>query len=393
MLAGGAGGNMASTIQIRQATSIADIKKVARFPLSLYRGDPNYVPPLMGDRVKHLQPEHNPYFEHADMQLFLAERGGELVGTIAAIDDRLHRETWNESVGFFGVFETIEDDEVARGLLDAAGAWLAARGLQVMRGPMDLNINDVCGMLIDGFDGAPVIMMAYNKPYYPAMLDRYGFAKAKDIHAFDVKIYEFGPDVEGLPARLSRFAEIAQQRYHVRVRSLDMKHLASEVELLKPIYRKAWEKNWGAVPLTDHEFDYLLGELKSVVDGDLSYLAYIDDKVVGIFLSLPDVNQILPYAKGSLFPFGWAKLLAHQKEIDTLRVMLMGVLEEHRLKGIDALFYKMVSTAAYAKGYRHAEMSWILEDNYRVIRGIEGMGGHIYRTYRIYDKALTPTAG
>ncbi len=387
---GSAGGSMAATVLVREARTRADLKRVATFPMSLYHGDPYYVPPLMGDRVKHLDPEHNPYFEHAEMQLFIAERNGSVVGTIAAITDRLHKETWDESVGFFGVFETIEDYDVARALLDAAGGWLAGRGCPVMRGPMNLNINDECGMLVDGFDGAPVIMMPYNKRYYPAFLERYGFVQAKDLYAFDVALYEFGPNVEGLPARLSRFADIAEQRYHVRVRPFDMKHLKSEVELIKPIYRQAWAKNWGAVPLTDNEFDYLLGQLKSVVDGDLSYLAFIGDEIVGIFLSVPDVNQILPYAKGRLFPFGWAQLLLHQKEIDTLRVMLMGVLEEHRLKGIEALFYKMASQAAYAKGYRRAEMSWILEDNYKVIRGIEGMGGEIYRTYRVYDKALEP---
>jgi len=383
---------MAATVQVRPATTRADIKRVATFPLSLYHGDPNYVPPLIGDRIKHLSPQHNPYFEHAEMQMFLAERRGEVVGTIAAIADQLYQQVWDEPVGFFGVFETIEDDAVARALLDAAGGWLAARGLGVMRGPMNLNINDECGMLIEGLEGPPVVMMPYNKPYYPGMLERYGFAKAKDLLAFDVELNELGPNVEGLPARLSHFAEIARQRYHVQVRNIDMRHLKSDLELIKPVYRQAWAKNWGAVPLTDHEFDYLLGQLKPVVDADLSYLAFINQEPVGLFLCLPDVNQILPYAKGQLWPVGWAKLLLHQKEINRLRVLLMGVLEEHRLKGIEALFYKMACDAAYPKGYRHVEMSWILEDNYKVIRGIEGMGGKVYRTYRIYDKAIGSTA-
>ncbi|MGI6368373.1 MAG: N-acetyltransferase [Anaerolineae bacterium] len=377
-----------SNIQIRKATTKADLRAIATFPMALYRGDANYVPPLIADRIKHLDPAHNPYFDHAEMQLFIAERDGRMAGTIAAITDSLYEETWHEPIGFFGVFEVIEDYEVAKALLDAAGHWLAARGRKAMRGPMNLNINDECGLFIDGRDGPPVIMMAYNKPYYASFLERYGFTKAKDLHAFEVALFEFGPDVEGLPARLARVADIARQRYKVTVRPIDVKRLQSELELIKPIYRQAWAKNWGAVPLTDREFDYLLQELKSVVDGDLSYLAYIDDQVVGLFLSLPDVNQILPYAKGRLFPFGWAQLLLRQHKIDTLRVTLMGVLEEHRLKGIEALFYQMASRAAYAKGYRRAEMSWILEDNYKVIRGIEGMGGEIYRTYRIYDREL-----
>ncbi len=379
---------MADSVQIVPVTSRREVRQVVEFPFALYRGDPYWVPPLIGDRIKHLDPAHNPFFEHAEMQLFRAVRGGQTVGTIAAIADQIHCQVWNEPVGFFGVFETIEDYAVAQALLDAASAWLRERGRTIMRGPMNLNVNDECGLLIDPFDASPYVMMPYNKPYYPAFLERYGLAKAKDLYAFETQIYQFGTNPERIPAQLERLADVATKRYGVRIRSVDMAHLERDVDLIKPIYRKAWAKNWGAVPMTDAEFTYLAGELKGIADPDLTLLAFIDDEPVGCFISLPNYNEILPYANGHLWPLGWAKLLRHRKEIRSMRILIMGVLEEHRLKGIEGLFYKRTCEIAYAKGYRRAEMSWILEDNYKVIRGIEHMGGQISRTYRLYDKAL-----
>ncbi len=379
---------MADSLQIVPVHDRRGVREVVMFPFWLYRSDPCWVPPLIGDRIKHYDPEHNPFFEHAEMQLFRAVRDGRTVGTIAAIADRVHPEVWNEPVGFFGVFEVIEDYAVAKALFDAAGAWLLARGLRVMRGPMNLNINDECALLLDPYDKQPYVMMAYNKPYYRDFIERYGFAKAKDLYSFETEIYQFGTNPDEIPAQIVRLANIATKRYGVRMRNLNLRHLADDVELIKPIHREAWSKNWGALPMTDAEFSFLADELKAVVDPDLTYLAFIGDEPVGCFISLPNVNEILPYAKGRLWPFGWAKLLLHQKEIRSMRVLIMGVKEEHRLKGIDALFYYRACEVAYAKGYRRAEMSWILEDNYNVIRGIERMGGQISRTYRIYDKAL-----
>lgn len=379
---------MTDSVQIAPVHSRREVRDVVKFPFELYRFDPNWVPPLIGDRIKHMDPHHNPFFQHAEMQLFRAMRNGRTVGTIAAIADRLHPEVWNEPVGFFGVFEAIEDYAVAEALFDAAGEWLRARGLSVMRGPMNLNINDECGLLIEGFDGAPYIMMAYGKRYYPGFVERYGFAKAKDLYSFATDIYQFGTNPDEIPARLARLSHVATTRYRVRARPIQMANLMAEVELLKPIHRQAWSQNWGALPMSDAEFEYLANQLKSIVDPDLTMLAFIDDEPVGCFVTVPNYNEILPYANGRLWPFGWAKLLMHKKEIRTVRAMIMGVVAEHRLKGIEALFYHRACEIAYAKGYRQAEMSWILEDNYNVIRAIEHMGGRISRTYRLYDKAL-----
>ncbi|MCD6520687.1 MAG: N-acetyltransferase [Anaerolineae bacterium] len=370
-----------SEVQIVPVTSRRELKDVVMFPFSLYRGDPNWVPPLISERMEHYDPQRNPFFEHAEMQLFRAVRDGQTVGTIGAIADEMHIKTWNEPVGFWGVFECIDDAEVAAKLFDAAREWLAARGREVMRGPMNLNINDECGLLIEGFDGPPVIMMPYNPPYYQQLVEGYGFTKAKDLYAYKVNIREHDPNMD----RLQRVARIAQERYYVWTRKLELKHVDREVELIKPIYRKAWEKNWGAVPLTDAEFDYLAEALKVVADPDLSYLAFIGDEAVGCFLTLADYHQVLKHLGGKLFPFGWAKFLWYRRKIMGVRVLIMGVLEEHRIKGIEALFFLTGWKEALRKGYEWAEMSWILEDNFKVIRDIESMGGVHYRTYRMYD--------
>jgi len=380
---------MADRVRIEPVSSRAELKDVVLFPFRLYRDDPNWVPPLIGERMEHYDPAHNPFFEHASMQVIRAVRDGQTVGTIAAIDDTLHPQIWRESVGFFGLFECIQDDAVASALFTAAREWLASRGRAVMRGPMNLNVNDECGMLIDGFDGSPVIMMAYNPPYYQGLAERYGFVKAKDIHAFKIDVVEYGLNLENMPEQVTRVARVAQERYGVTMRHIELSRLKEEVELIKPIYRQAWNKNWGAIPMSDAEFDYLAKALKPIVDPELTYIAFIDGEPVGVFLSLPDYCQVAIHLNGRLFPFGWAKFLWYKRKITGLRILIMGVLEEHRLKGVEALFYQECWRTAIRKGYLWGEMSWILEDNYKVIRGIEMMGGRRYRTYRLYDIPTT----
>ncbi len=374
-----------AAIHIEPVTTTAERKKVILFPFGLYRDHPYWVPPLIGERMRHYDPHHNPFFEHATMQMFRAVRDGQTVGTIAAIDDPRHREIWHDSVGFFGIFETVEEYDVAAALLTAAREWLAERGISTMRGPMNLNINDEVGLLIDGFDGRPVIMMPYNPPYYQTFLERYGLTKAKDVLAFKIDVARFGPNLENMPTQVKRVARLAQERYGIEMRHVDLKHLEDEVELVKPIYRQAWAKNWGAVPMTDAEFTYLAHSLKPVLDPDLTYLAFYQGEPIGAFLTVPDFNQVAVHLNGRLLPFGWLKFLWHKRRITGLRVLIMGVLEEHRLKGVEALFYQEGCRIAVSKGYEWAEMSWILEDNYKMIRGIEAMGGHAYRTYRVYE--------
>ena len=375
----------ATDVRIEPVTVRRELESFIKFPFKLYRSHPYWVPPLIGERFKHFDPDRNPFYEHAEVQLFRAMRAGKTVGTIAAIADELHVKVWQEPVGFFGEFEVVEDYDVASALLSAARQWLASRGREIMRGPMNLNIVEEVGLLIDGFDGRPVIMMTYNPPYYQTFMEGYGLIKAKDLYAYIVDIASFGPNLENLPPRVSRVARIARERYGVQVRPLDFDRFEEEVELVKPIYNEAWSENWGALPLTDRELTALANSLRQIADPALVYLGFIDGRAVGCFLGLPDYNQVAYHLNGRLFPIGWAKFLWYRRKITGFRAWAMGVLEEHRLKGIEALFYEEVSRAAVRKGYQWVEMSWILEDNYKVSRAIETLGGKIYRTYRIYD--------
>ncbi|MHB9032614.1 MAG: N-acetyltransferase [Anaerolineae bacterium] len=374
-------------VVVEPVTTRAQLKSFIMFPFQLYHDDPNWVPPLIDERFKHFDPKHNPFYEYATVQLFLARRGGELAGIIAAIDNPRHQEIWGENIGFWGEFEVIDDYAIASALFDAARDWLRSRGRAVMRGPMNMNINEEIGLLIEG-DGAPVIMMTYNPSYYQRFIERYGFSKAKDVLAFKIDLEYLGPNMENLPPQIAGAAAIAESRYHIKIRHIRPEILDQEVELVKPIYRKAWQKNWGALPMTDAEFAALVENLKSIADWDFTYLAFIDDEPIGVFIALPDFCQVALHLGGRLLPFGWINYLRYKPRINGVRVLIMGVLEEHRLKGVEALFYREGFQKAVQKGMKWGEMSWILEDNYKVIRGIEKVGGKAYRRYRVYDMTI-----
>ncbi len=378
-----------SDVRIVPVTSRREVRDVVMFPFRLYRDDPNWVPPIIADRMKHFDPAANPFYDHAEVQLFRALRGDDTVGTIAAIADETHPRIWNEPVGFFGEFEVVQDVAVAHALFDAAREWLTARGREVMRGPMNMNVNEEIGLFVDGDDGPPVIMMTYNPPYYREYIEVYGFAKAKDLHAYKIDITQYAADLSNAPEQVVRVARVARERFGVTIRQLNVRHIHEDVALIKPIYRQAWQQNWGAVPITDEELDHLADSLVQIADARLTYLAFIDGQAVGVFVAVPDFCQVAIHLGGRLFPIGWLKYLWYKRKITGMRVLIMGVLEEHRLKGIESLFYYEALRQAKAMGMEWAELSWILEDNYKVRRGIELMGGRVYRTYRLYD---IPTA-
>ena len=374
--------------RIKKVEDEQDLMEFIKFPWRVYRDDPYWVPPLISERKDFLDPQKNPFFEHSEVELFLAQRDGETVGTIAAIINDNHNAFHEEKAGFFGLFEVIEDYAVADGLLTTARDWVKAKGMDVIRGPMNMSINDECGLLVDGFDSSPVVMMTYNPRYYVNLIERFGFVKAKDLYAYIVSTDIFNSKIENIPSKFLRVAEIAQKRAGVRVRKINMKDFDAEVEKAKVVYNSAWEKNWGAVPMTDAEFDHLAHGLKQFLDPDLLLLAEVDDRPVGIFVGLPDVNQPLLHVNGRLFPFGWIKYLWYRRKIDILRGLIMGVIAEYRERGVDALMYVEAAKEAFRKGYKRCEMSWILEDNVMMNRIIQRIGGEVYKTYRIYEMGL-----
>lgn len=370
------------------------LKQFIGFPYRLYKNDPNAVLPLRMDRREMFDPKKFPFHDHAEVQPFLAVRGNEPVGTITAHINHIHNEFQEERTGFFGFFETINDYEVAEALLNAATEWVRERGMDVIRGPMNFSTNEDCGLLIGGFDSPPVVFMTYNPPYYADFIERAGFTKAQDLLAYWLETRSlFGDKGELIPPKLARVVEKVRERSNIHIRKLDMKHFDDEVERIKKVYNSAWEKNWGFVPMTDAEFDHLAKNLKMVVDPNVVLIAEKGGEVVGFSLTLPDVNQALKGTGGRLVP-AIVRLLAYKylKRFTICRVFAMGVIEEHRMQGISALFYYDTLLAAVKRGYKYAEMSWILESNLMMNRDTQFMGGKVYKTYRVYDKALTPTA-
>jgi GNAT superfamily N-acetyltransferase len=339
------------------------------------------VPPLKAD-VRHLfDRAKNPFFEHATIESWLALAGERVVGRITAIDNRAHNDFHGDATGFFGFFECENDPAAAGALFDAAAGWLAARGKDVMRGPMNFSTNDDCGTLIEGFDTPPTIMMPHNLPYHAELYAAHGFVKAKDMIAYWM-------DREELPERLERGVELLRRRKGIVTRPMDMKHFDRDVGIIRAIYNDAWEKNWGFVPMTRSEIEHLAKQLKPVVDPEIVVFAEVRGEPIAFGLGLPDYNQALKHTGGELLPFGFLALLWHRRKINQARVLTLGVKSGYRSSGVDALLYHELFHRCHRQGYPKGEFSWILEDNLAMRRPLENMGGVQYKTYRVYDRPL-----
>ncbi len=381
---------MSAAVVVRPVRTAADLNRFIDFPYRLYRGDPYWVPPLRMDLRTMLSRQKNPFFQHAEVEYFLAERAGtardgggrrETAGRIAAIHNRAHNQFHGDRAGFFGFFECVDDPAVARPLFDAAAAWLAARGLTVMRGPASFSTNDECGLLVQGFDTPPTVLNPHNPPYYMPLVERAGFTKVKDV-------YQYQSTNPTLPERLIQGARLIMERKKITLRRLDPKHFADEVERIKRLYNAAWEKNWGFIPMTDAEIDHLAKQLKPVVVPDLVVFAERGREVIGFAAALPDLNVALKKnPSGRLFP-GILKILWAARKITRIRVLLLGLLKEYRMTGADALMYHWIWEKGRALGYNWAEAGWILEDNTAMNNGLLRMGFRAYKTLRFYDRPL-----
>ena len=348
--------------------------------------DPRWVPPLRMAVEAAMDRDKHPFHQHADVAYFVAERGGETVGRIAAIVNHRHNEFHEDRVGFFGLFEAVDDVAVARALVEEAAAWLRARGMETMRGPMNLSTNEEIsspGVLVEGFGTRPVVAMSHNPPYYGALMEAAGLAKSKDLLAYWI-------DSPVPPERLVRGVERVMKREGVTLRSLRMNRLDEEVAIIQAIYNSAWARNWGFVPMTGEEFAYVAKDLKSVADPDLGIIAEKDGVPVGFALSLPDLNQVLRHLpNGKLFPFGIFKFLWYKRKISTARIMTLGLRPEYqKSSGIGAAMYLRTFEVGGRKGYHTGEASWVLEDNFLMIQALENVGFKQYKTYRVYDRAL-----
>ena len=352
------------------------------FPYRHYGTSPFWVAPLLMDQKVLLDTQKNPFFKHAEAQFFLAEKEGKIAGRIAAIVDERHNEVHLEKMGFFGFFETINDSTVSGALLAAAKDWIREKGMTALRGPVNPCLNEDCGLLIDAFDSPPVLMMPYNYDYYPRHIEQFGLKKVMDLWAY------YMDDSNPPPKRLVRAGEAIRRRRKITILPIDKKNYREEVQKVKMIYNKAWEKNWGFIPMTDDEFDHLAKNLKTVIMPEMALMAEVNGEPVGFSLALPDMNQALIRLKGRLLPTGLLKLLYYEKKIDMARVIIMGVIPEYRNLGVDALFYLDTWKNGTEKGFRRAEMSWILETNTLMNRALQMLDAKIYKTYRLYQMPL-----
>jgi GNAT superfamily N-acetyltransferase len=373
-----------SDLRVAEADTSADREAFVQFPYQLYRGDPNWVPPLVLERKDFLNPRKNPWFEFGTAQLFIARRGGEVVGRIAAVDDPHYNAFHGTKLGFFGMFECVNDAGVARALFDAAGAWCHARGFAEMMGPANFSSNYDWSVLVDGFESPPVVMMAYNPRYYPSLYEACGFTKAHDLWAWEIDTARPPPE------KVRRIAEKVRQREGLVIRAARLKDFEAEARRIKQVYNSAWEKNWGFVPMTDREFDQVAHDMKQMVVPDLILIAEIQGEPVAFSMTIPDANVALKAAGGRLtrygIPIGLAKLMLAQKKIERLRLITLGVVEKYRKRGIDAVLYLDTLMTARRLGYRTGEISWTLESNDMVNRSIELMGARKYKTYRVYER-------
>jgi len=374
-------------IRLEPVTDKKGVLEFVKFPFRLYRGDPNWVPPLIEERRDFFDPGKNPFYEHARFQLFLARRDGELVGTIGAVVNDNHNTFHNEKSGGFGFFEAIDDPAVAAALFEAAEDWVRGQGMTVIRGPLNFSTNDEVGTLIEGFDEPPMVMMTYNPRYYPALIEGRGYTKAMDLFAW---IFDLLEGVKKPPEKLLRVAEKAAYRQGIRVRKIDMKHYDRDIALIKEAYNSAWELNWGFVPMTDREISHLAKNMKHVLDPNLILIAETaDGKPAGVSFTLPDLHQALRRSGGGhQWPFGLLKFLWHRRKTNQARLLIMGMMAQYRGRGIDALFYLRTAQEMLKRGYTRQEGSWILETNEMMNRILERLGGNKYKKYRIYEKIL-----
>ncbi|HSB89176.1 MAG TPA: hypothetical protein VLD63_04015 [Anaerolineales bacterium] len=382
-----------SNLTILPVQDDGGVQAVIEFPWEVYRGDAYWVPPLISERQAFLDPKRNPFFQHGRLQLYLARRGDRVVGTIGAFTNDLFNQFQETNSGWFGFFEVLDDPEAAAGLLQAAEGWARTAGHRSILGPAQFSTNDEVGLLVDGFDDLPRILMTYNPRRYLGYFQAAGYAKAMDLWAYSTSLTKFKQS-GGLPPKLGRVLDKVRARDRFHVRSLDMRRYDEEVERVKRVYNNSWARNWGFVPMTDAEFDRMGEQMKSIIDPDLVTIVEMEGEMVGFGLTLPDLNEPLHQAyprPGTPEAWTFLKLLWNWKvrrKMSWIRVFALGVLPEFRGQGVDALMYQATVDAGLRKGYENVEMSWILENNDMMNRAIRLFGGEIYKTYRVYEKTL-----
>jgi GNAT superfamily N-acetyltransferase len=374
-------------IEISQVSSRRDRNAFIKFQWRIYANDPAWVPPLIVERKTFLNRRRHPFYKHGDAALFLARHNGEVVGRIMASDDPNYNSLHQSNVGCFGLFESIDNPDVATALFQAAAGWLRKKSRAEMMGPIDYSTNYVCGLLIDGFQFAPTILTAHNPPYYRELIESCGFAKEKDWYAW------WFADPAKAAKRLRPLAERFRKRRPVTLRPGNLKNIREESRRLRQIFNQAWQKNWGFVPFTEAEFEFMAKEMKPLLVPEFTWIAEVGDEPIGFILCLPDINVALRHLNGRLtrfgLPIGLIKLLYYKRRIRKGRLIALGVVEKYRRAGIaEVLVLRVIEETMIKRGIT-GELSMTLEDNFMINRFVEAIGAERYKTYRIFKRTLT----
>ncbi len=371
-------------IEVKAADDRKRFRDFLHLPYRIYDGDPNWVAPLLRDVKTAFNTKKHPFHQHSEVQPFVAYRDGRPVGRIAAINNRNHVAYHEEPVGFFGYFECENDSEVAAALFDRTASWLRERGLETMRGPTSFSLNETAGLLVMGFDRPPTVMMPYNPQYYVDLITGAGFEEAKSLIAYHLSHSD-------APEKLVKLETRLEKRLGVRTRTIDMNDFEGELQRLRDLYNEAWEKNWGFVPMTDAEIDFMAHELKPLVKRIPTQVIFAErdsGETIGFTLFLMDANQALIHAKGRLFPFGLFKILKYLPTMNYCRVLTLGLVPEARGLGIDNLLIMALFRHGGAAGTIGGEFSWILEDNMAMRKPLERIGSVISKRFLLYDRPI-----
>ena len=375
-----------SNIRISEVTTRRERNAFIRFPWKVYAGDPAWVPPLLIERKAFLDRKRHPFYRHGDAALFLARKNGEIVGRIMASDDPNYNSLHGANAGCFGLFECIDDREVAVTLLDRAADWVRKKGRTEIMGPIDYSTNYTCGLLVRGFEHPPTLLTTHNPPYYEGLIDNCGFGKVIDFFAW------WFADPSAATARLRKMAARLEPRARFTIRRGNLRNLQVEAANFVRIYNEAWQHNWGFVPFTKGEFDHMASEMKPLVRDDFTAVAEIDGEAIGFALALPDINVALKKIGGRLttfgIPIGLARLLYYKSRIRQARYIAMGVRPQFRRLGVAEMMVLRLMEAGMVKCGFQAELSMTLENNVMINRFIESIGAHRYKTYRIYSKSI-----
>jgi GNAT superfamily N-acetyltransferase len=369
-------------IWVRKVETRQDLNRFIRLPWKIYRSYPHWVPPLIAEQKYVLNRKKGPFFEIGEAEYFLAFAGEEPVGRISAHVNHQWNRHYKDQKGFFGFFECIEEEEVAAALFAAAEEWLRAKGKTSILGPMSFSIYDELGLLIDCFDQDPVVLLAYNPPYYVDLVEKMGFRKAIDWYAYLMT------DKVPVNPVLYEVRDRVLKRNGLVIRHANLRRFKEEAEKAKAIFNEAWSENWGHLPFTDKQFDHLAKGLRMILDERLVLFGELKGKPVGLCVSIPDANQAVKGINGRLFPFGWYHVLRELKRIKKLRTIIMGVKKEHRHTGIDVAFYVETIERGKALGYTESECSLVVETNTWMRKALDDIGASIYKTYRLYEKPL-----